>query len=98
MAQLPRRRSPSPCPRSSALNSPYSLRYLAFRLPSRMPCPALQGPFFINRCIINRLERNLTGYCGVQIEGTQETDAQEDWLSLAPANPVFWLQSVDQTR
>ena len=34
----------------------------------------------------------------VKIEGTQETDAQEDWLSLAPADPAFWLKSVDQTR
>jgi hypothetical protein len=41
-----------PC--RSALNSPYSSRYLAFRLPSRMPSPALRGPRAISRCIINR--------------------------------------------
>jgi len=34
----------------------------------------------------------------VQREGTQETDAQEDWLSLAPADPTFWLKSGDQPR
>ena len=44
----------SPCPWASALNSPYSLRYLAFRLPSRMPAPALRGPLVMSRFIINR--------------------------------------------
>jgi hypothetical protein len=31
---------------------------------------------------------------GVQIEGIEETDAQEDWLYAATADPAFWLKEV----
>jgi len=51
-----------PC--RSALNSPYSLRYLAFRLPSRMPYPALRGPLVMSRCIIDRSATYLGRFFG----------------------------------
>jgi hypothetical protein len=35
-------------------NSPYSLGYLVFRLPSRMPSPALRGPLVMSRSIISK--------------------------------------------
>jgi hypothetical protein len=31
---------------------------------------------------------------GVQIEGIEETDAQEDWLHVTTADPAFWLKEV----
>ena len=40
-------------PRRSALNSAYSLRYLAFRLPSLMHSQALRGPLAMSQCIID---------------------------------------------
>lgn len=31
---------------------------------------------------------------GLQIKGIEETDAQEDWLHAATADPAFWLKEV----
>jgi hypothetical protein len=39
-----------PC--RSALNSPCSLGYLAFGLPSRMPSPALRGSLVMSQCML----------------------------------------------
>ena len=30
----------------------------------------------------------------VQTEGIEETDAQENWLHAATADPAFWLNEV----
>ena len=31
---------------------------------------------------------------GVEKEGIEETDAQEDWLHAATADPAFWLKEI----
>jgi hypothetical protein len=41
------------------------LGYSAFRLPSRMPSPALLGPLVISRCSIDRSAAYLGRFLGV---------------------------------
>ena len=53
------------CPCRSVLNSPYSLGYLAFKLPSRMSSPALRGPLVMSRCIIDRSAAYLGRFLGL---------------------------------
>lgn len=36
-----------------------------------------------------------TGPQGVRIGYPEETNSQEDWLSMAMADPAFWLKGLD---
>jgi len=37
-----------------------------------------------------------TGPQGMRTGYTKEADAQEDWLSVATADPALWLKGVDR--
>ena len=37
-----------------------------------------------------------TGPRGMRIVYLEESEAQEDWLSVATADPAFWLKRVDR--
>jgi hypothetical protein len=54
LKKLPLPYGSSPCPRGPALSSAYSSRYLAFRLPSRMPAQGLWPPRVMSGCILDR--------------------------------------------
>jgi hypothetical protein len=38
---------------------------------------------------------SVAGSRNVQTGGVAKTDVQEEWLSLATADPSFWLRDVD---
>lgn len=37
-----------------------------------------------------------TGPQGMRIGYTEDTEAQEDWLSVATVHPAFWLKRLDR--
>ena len=54
------------------------------------PSPRVSEPIQADRASFS------TGTQELRRGHIEETDAQEDWLSLATADPAFWLTGVDR--